>query len=271
MDNEANKITETFYILVSDPVAIIRQMPEQGNSSLVFAFDSTPSYSIVSSLKLFTREIFDQGGNKIDTFQGKSIKQQFKKPGVYTVKLTVEDELGQTNTDSLSVYVESTEPIPQFTIVPTNSRKNPSEFVLDASVSSDVDKTNGYDTLVYERSFSDPTMSKIVNTENTNEKIKVQFNTVGTHSVKLTVKDDYGKIVDISKDITVKSILRPEIFVAPIATAWGNPMNFVVKSNQRILNYQWNFGDQDTRTIQMDKIGHTYKKSGIYTVVLKVN
>jgi PKD repeat protein len=98
----------------------------------VFSFDSSPSYSIVSSLKLFTREIFDQNGNKTETFQGKSIKQQFKKPGVYTVKLTVEDELGQTNTDSLSVYVESTDPIPQFTITPSSTRTNPSEFIFDA-------------------------------------------------------------------------------------------------------------------------------------------
>ncbi|MEI6118975.1 MAG: hypothetical protein WCP92_07335 [bacterium] len=68
-DNESNKITENFYVLVSDPVAIIKQMPELGNTSITFAFDSTPSYSIVSSLKLFTREIFDQDGNKVDTFQ----------------------------------------------------------------------------------------------------------------------------------------------------------------------------------------------------------
>ena len=270
-DNEANKITESFYLLVSDPVAIIKQMPEQGNSSMVFSFDSTPSYSIVSSLKLFTREIFDQDGNKIDTFQWKSIKQQFKKPGVYTVKLTVEDELGQTNTDSLSVYVESTDPIPQFTITPTNSRKNPSEFILDASVSSDVDQTNGYDHLAYERSFSDPATTKIINTENNNEKIQVQFDAVGKHTVKLTARDDYGKMADISKDITVTSILRPEIFVVPIATPWGNPMNFVVKSNQPIVNYQWDFADKDTRTIQTDKIAHTYSKAGIYKVVLKVS
>ena len=271
IDNEANKITENFYILVSDPVAIIKQMPDQGNSSMVFSFDSTPSYSIVSSLKLFTREIFDQDGNKIDTFQWKSIKQQFKKPGVYTVKLTVEDELGQTNTDSISVYVESTDPIPQFTITPTNSRKNPSEFILDASVSSDVDKTNGYDTLAYERSFSDPATTKIINTENNNEKIKVQFDAIGKYTVKLTARDSYGKMADVSKDIAVISILRPEIFVVPIATPWGNPMNFVVKSNQPIVNYQWDFADKDTRTIQTDKISHTYQKAGIYKVVLKVS
>ncbi|HBB04071.1 TPA: hypothetical protein DCZ39_04210 [Patescibacteria group bacterium] len=80
IDNEANKITDNFYVLVSDPVAIIRQMPEKGNTSITYAFDSSPSYSIVSSLKLFTREIFDENGNKTEIFQGKSIKQQFKKP-----------------------------------------------------------------------------------------------------------------------------------------------------------------------------------------------
>lgn len=270
-DNETNKITENFYILVSDPVAIIKQMPEKGNSSMVFAFDSTPSYSIVSSLKLFTRELFDENGNKIETFQWKSIKQQFKKPGVYTVKLTVEDDLGQTNTDALSVYVESTDPIPQFTVTPTNSWKNPSEFILDASVSSDLDKTNGYDHLVYEWSFSDPATTKIVNTENNNEKVKVQFNTIAKHTVTLTARDDYGKLADISKEIEIKSILRPEMFVLPIATPWGNPMNFVVKSNQPLLNYQWDFADKDTRTIQTDKIAHTYKKSGVYKVILKVS
>ncbi|MCX6825204.1 MAG: PKD domain-containing protein [candidate division SR1 bacterium] len=271
IDNEANKITDNFYLIVSDPVAIIKQMPEKGNTSITFAFDSSPSYSIVSSLKLFTREIFDQNGNKTDTFQGKSIKQQFKKPGVYTVKLTVEDELAQTNSDSLSVYVESTDPIPQFTITPTNARKNPSEFVLDASVSFDLDKTNGYDNLAYELSFSDPTTTKITNSENNNEKVTVQFNSVGKQTVKLSVRDDYGKLAEISKDIEIVSILRPEIFVVPIATPWGNPMNFIVKSNQPIINYQWDFADKDTRTIQTDKIAHAYKKSGVYKVVLKVN
>ncbi len=270
-DNEANKITETFYILVSDPVAIIKQMPEKGNSSLVFSFDSAPSYSIVSRLKLFTWEIFDQNGAKLETFQWKSIKQQFKKPWVYTVKLTVEDELGQTNTDSLSVYVESTDPIPQFSITPANNRKYPSEFILDASLSSDLDKTNGYDTLSYEWSFVDAAKAKVIATEKNNEKIKVQFDAIGKYLVKLTARDDYGKIAEIEKEIEVKSILRPEIFVVPMATPRGNPMNFLVKSNQTILNYQWDFADWDTRTIQTNKIAHTYKQAWVYTVLLKVS
>ncbi|MEI7919227.1 MAG: PKD domain-containing protein [bacterium] len=175
--------------------------------------------------------------------------------------MTVEDELGQLNIDSLSVYVESTDPIPQFTIAPSNTWKNPSEFIFDASVSSDVDKTNGYDNLSYERTFSDPAKTAIVSTENANEKIKVQFNSVGKQKIKLTVRDDYGKVAEIEKEIEVKSILRPEIFAVPLATPWGNPMNFLVKSNQPIVNYQWDFADKDTRTVQTDKISHTYKKS----------
>jgi PKD repeat protein len=138
-------------------------------------------------------------------------------------------------------------------------------------VSSDLDKTNNYDNLAYERSFSNAATTKIVNTENDNEKIKVQFDAVGKQTITLTARDDYGKMTDISKDIEILSILRPEIFVVPIATPRGNPMNFVVKSNEPIVNYQWDFADKDTRTIQTDKIAHTYKASGVYKVNLKVS
>jgi hypothetical protein len=56
--------------------------------------------------------------------------------------LTVEDQLGQTNSEALSLYVESTEPIPQFTTTASHAWKYPSEFIFDASVTSDVDKEN---------------------------------------------------------------------------------------------------------------------------------
>lgn len=113
--------------------------------------------------------------------------------------------------------------------------------------------------------------SKIVNTENKNEKVKVQFDSVGKHTIKLTARDDFGKVAEIEKTIDVLSILRPEIYVAPVATPWGNPMNFVVKSNQPLLNYAWDFSDGDTRTIQTDKVAHTYNKAGVYKITLKVS
>ena len=270
-DNEGNTVSEIYYLVVSDPVAIVKQVPSQWTTSTTFAFDAGASYSIVSTLKLYTWDIYDENGNKLETYQWQSIKQNFKKPGAYTVKLTVQDQLGQTNVDTVQVFVESSDPIPQFTMIASNTWKDPSEFIFDASVSSDVDQNNGYDKLTYERSLGDAGKAKLVSSENNNEKVKVQFDAIGVHTIKLTAKDEYGKLAEISKDIEVKSILRPEIIAVPVATQRGNPMNFVVKSNEPIINYIRDFWDGDTRTIQADKIVHTYKKSGVYQVLLKVS
>jgi PKD repeat protein len=270
-DNENNITSEKFDLIASDPVAVIKQQPEKGTTSTVFLFDGSPSYSVISSLKLYTWEIFDQNGNKLETYQGKDIKQQFKKPGFYTIKLTVEDDLGQTNIDTIQVYVESTEPIPQFTVTSSSERLYPSKFLFDATISSDVDKTNWLDTLSYEWIFPEAAKVNITATEDDNGKITAEFNNIGKFKYKLIVKDQYGKMGELEKDIEIKSILRPEIVVSPIAMSWGNPMTFTVKTNQPILAYDWNFADGDQRTIQADTISHLYKKTGIYKVKLKVS
>jgi len=69
-----------FNISISDPVAIIQQTPEKGNTSTTYSFGATASYSLTSRLKIYTWELFDSEGNKLDTLQGKTIKKQFKKP-----------------------------------------------------------------------------------------------------------------------------------------------------------------------------------------------
>ena len=56
----------------------------------------------------------------------------------------------------------------------------------------------------------------------------------------------------------------------PLATPWGNPVNFVIKSNQSVINYLRDFGDGETRTIQEAKATHTYKKASVFKVTLKV-
>lgn len=270
LDNENNTLTETYSLLVSDPVAIIKQTPEQGNTSITYAFDANPSYSIVSRLKLYTWEIFDSNGNKTDTFQGKAIKKQFKIPGSYTVKLTVEDEMGQSNIDTVQVFVESTDPIPQFAETPTLNWKLPSQFILDASLSSDIDAVNNVDELIYQWSFSSPNAVQTISTEQNNKIVQVAFNETWKHKVKLTVQDKYGKVSEIEKEIQVDSILRPEIFVAPKAAVRGTNINFVVKTNQPIINYERDFGDSKKVTIQTNKVAHKYDQAGIYTVKLKV-
>ena len=129
-------------------------------TSTTYSFSAAASYSLTSRIKLFTWEIYDSEGLKLDTLQGKEIKKQFKKPGNYTVNLTVEDEIGNKNLDTVNVYVESTPPVPQFTITPTSLREYPSEFTFNADSSSDVDVANGYDKLTYDWQFSNPNAMK---------------------------------------------------------------------------------------------------------------
>ncbi|MBU0626971.1 hypothetical protein KKG31_00195 [Patescibacteria group bacterium] len=130
----------------------------------------------------------------------------------------VEDEQAQVNFDTVQVYVESTDPIPQFEIRPTNEWLYPSRFTLDATISSDVDKTNGFDQLDYEWNFPEELRVNILETENNNEKLIVEFNGVGTHTIGLTVKDQYGKIAEMEKDVKIDSTIRPEIDISPVAT-----------------------------------------------------
>lgn len=270
-DNERNTVTENFSLAVSDPVATIQQTPDKGTTSTTFSFSAAASYSLTSRIKLYTWELFDSDGNKLDTLQGKEVKKQFKKPGNYTVKLTVEDEIWQKNIDTVNLYVESTAPIPQFTITPTSTWLYPSEFTFNADSTNDVDATNGYDALTYEWKFSSPDVVKYVSEQNDKRRVTVLFNEPGTHKVTLVVTDKYGQISEISKDVVVQSVLRPQLKATPRAAVWESYITFEASSNKNILSYERDFGDgstirQNTEAIQK----HKYSKVWNYRVTLKV-
>lgn len=269
-DNQNNQLTEKFSLAISDPVSLIKQIPEVGNTSVSYTFDGSTSYSITSRLRLHTREIFDNNGNRSDTFQGKNITKQFTRPGTYVVRLTVVDEEGNENMEPRQVFVESTPPIAQFLSTPTPEVLYPSEFVLDAWVSSDIDMANGFDTLTYKWEFSSPTTEVIESTE-WGKKIRVLFNEVAKHIVKLTVIDQYGKSSTIEKEFDIKSTIRPKIFINPTATARWNQVNFVAQTNKNVLWYERDFGNGVKRTVQERNTSLIYQMIGVYKVILKVN
>ena len=271
-DNEWNEISETYSIVLADPVAIIKDSPEAGTTSTKYTFDASSSYSVTSSIKLFTREIFDSNGNKKATYQWKTISYQFKEPWSYTVKLTVTDTLWESNTDTKQIYVDSSTPVAQFTFKSDSNWTYPSKFILDASSSSDVDLWNFVDKLSYERSFSNPDTTNIQSIEWDNKIVRVTFDTIWEQKVKLTVTDKYWKTNEIEKTINVDSVLRPEITVIPKAAVRWTPIKFVVQSNKKLINYNWNFWDWSNNTlIKTNKISHIFSKIWTYIVTLKVN
>lgn len=270
-DNEFNSVSETYSIVLADPVAIIKRTPEQWNTSTTFTFDASPSYSVTSTIKLYTREIFDSNGNKKTTYQWKSIKYQFIEPGSYTVKLTATDNLWESNTDTNVIFVDSSDPVAQFKYEPVSNRKYPSKFILDGSVSSDIDVKNWVDELTYSWNFSNPETTTIENIEWKNKIVKVSFDSLWDQVISLTVTDKYWKSSEVEKKINIQSILRPELIIAPRAVTRGNPITFLVQSNQKILSYSWNFGDGTSSIIQTNKVTHIFSKIGMYNINLTVN
>lgn len=270
IDNEWNNISASYPIIIADPVAIIKQTPTEWNTSITFSFDSNSSYSVMSNLRLYTWEIFDTDWTKLQTYQWKSIKYQFKKPWTYTVKLTVEDELWQSNIDTTQVYVASSAPDAQFKMIASEYWKYPSKYYLDASASSDVDVNNKFDTLSYEWIFSDPEHTNIEEIDNDNKTMTISFDSLWTHTVKLIVTDKFWVSSEIEKTVDVKSTLRPEIITNSATSVRWERMDFSVQSNEDIISYTWDFGDKTVVTTQTNKISHTYENAGTYEVKLKV-
>ncbi len=268
-DNENNQISTSFPLVVSDPVATIKASPEQGTTSTKFLFDGGNSYAVTSKLKTYKREVYDPSWSLNDTIQARQINKQFSKPWLYTIKLTVVDELGQSNIDQFKLYVESTQPVPQYTVTATKQWDKPSQFILDASPSSDIDQVNG-DKLSYEWKFDNPNAVKVEQYSDNKQKAIITMSQAGIHQVTLTVRDSYGKYADITKQIKVDSTLRPSLTINPVAVVWGQAVNFTVKSNKPALNYEWDLGDGNTHMSQFDKLTHTYTKVWIYPIKLTV-
>jgi hypothetical protein len=71
----------------------------------MYTFDASASYSLTSIVKTYQWEITDPNGEKIDILETKQLKRKFTSPGIYTVKLTVIDELLNMSYDTEQFYV----------------------------------------------------------------------------------------------------------------------------------------------------------------------
>jgi len=271
IDNENNKIREEYEVSVSDPVALMKYTPKKGNTSTDFIFDASASYSITSRIAKYQWTIIDPNGDQVESFEWRGFQKTFTLPWVYTIQTKVEDELGNESYDIQKVEIESTPPVPGFQVLPLANREKPSQFVLDAWWSIDADVWFGVDELNYSRSFSNPNAVTVNKTEENGAKIVITFDDIGTHKVKLTVRDQYGMSADVEKTIQVDSTLRPDLIASPITATWWEQIQFVTKANKALSRYSREFGDGDTASsITGASVSHTYAKAWVFPVTVTV-
>lgn len=269
-DNQSNTLTRVYRLAVSDPLAIVKATPAEWSTSTTFRFDASSSYSLVSKIRQYTWDIINPEWIKIDTLQSRTISKQFSNPGPYKIQLTVEDEQWRKNTETYNLMVESTAPVAQFSMEAADDWELPSQYWLDASLSSDVDVLSSDDNLTYQRRFS-PEQHVVVN-EIVEEwkRILVSFEEKWDFAIKLTVNDNYGKLSEIEKSLTIESTLRPQLFISPVATFWWAAVRFLTKSNKDVVFFEWDLGDGETREISTPAMTHSYDQVWVYEVSLTV-
>ena len=209
---------------------------------------------------------FNDGTGPVDTGTSSVANHQYVAPGVYTVRLTVTDDLGLTGTTTQTVTVDH--PTAAFAVPPTPAPGASATF--DASGSQDLEGT----ITDYSWDFGDGTQPVDAGTDATTTHT---FTARGPYTVTLTITNDSNQTDQITHTVTVDN--PPTAAFSPSATLAtpGSSLTFdgtgsAPGDGSMITDYSWNFGDgsqpDDTGATATDS--HLYSLPGVYTVRLTV-
>ena len=185
----------------------------------------------------------------------------YTKDGIYTATLTVTDFDGGTNSNSLTVTVNNTDPI--INNISGDTSINEGAVANFSAIATD----SGLDTLTYTWNFGDE--SNPVVGQNVNH----IFAQDGNYIVNLTVTDTNGGATSETLSVQVNN-------AAPIITnisgdtnifegAVANFSAIATDQGNDTITYTWNFGD-GTDAVIAQNVNHIFADNGIYTVTLTV-
>jgi PKD repeat protein len=196
---------------------------------------------------------FGDGGSA----KGATASHDYTADGTYTVKLTVTDDDGATDTTTKSVSVARQNQAPTAGFTTSTSGRTVS---VDGTSSSDSDGS----VSSYAWSFGDGGSGTGATASHT-------YTADGTYTVTLTVTDDAG-----ATDTTTKSVSVSRQNQSPTAGFTASASGRVVSVDASasadpdgsISSYAWAFGDGATGTGKTTS--HTFAADGTYTVTLTV-
>ncbi|MBA8792666.1 PKD repeat protein [Friedmanniella endophytica] len=205
-DDQGATDTETAQVTVTVPAP--NQAPTAAFTSstqnLAATFDGTGSSDPDGTVASYAWDFGDQS-----TGTGAKPSHTYTAAGTYTVKLTVTDDQGATDsvTHTVTVSAANQPPTASFTATTTGL-----SVAVDASASSDPDGT----VAGYAWDFGD-------NGTDTGKTTSHTYAAAGTYTVKLTVTDNQGATTTVSKSVTVAAaspVIAADTFTRT-QTKWG--------------------------------------------------
>jgi len=236
-------------VVIQSPIANIGYSEVCLGDAIPFTDLSTPPFGSTIVSRMWN---FDDGDSTsvTDPFH------TFAAAGVHQVILTVTTNYGCTNSDTIYVAVHA-HPVAAYSY--QNACTDYATLFTNNSTTSE-----GYIS-VFEWNFGDPgsasNTSGLENPTHTYDSASVGF-----HSVYLIVTNNFGCRDSVLQTIDVNFSVIPNFTYSP--TCLGDIMSFSNFSQNSNLDstWTWNFGDQQTISIQNP--AHYYVYAGTYTVTL---
>ena len=165
----------------------------------------------------------------------------------------------------INPVASQTPPVATFTYTP--ERPIFGEVVIfNASASHDPD---GGNISSYKWDFDDGTVYTI-----SDPVTHHNYTAFGTYNVTLTVTDDEGETATTWRSVTVREYPVTVFTYTPERPVAGYPVTFNASLSTpeggEIVNYTWDFGDENVTTVTSPVINHVYTTPGNYTVTLNV-
>ncbi|MCP4698413.1 MAG: PKD domain-containing protein [Gammaproteobacteria bacterium] len=251
------------------PIASFYPNPSSGAAPLTVFVDAGGHSSDLDGT------IVDYTWNTSDgqSFTGKTANLVFNASGSYTITLTVTDDDGASAAYNETVTVEpavvwdvNSAPHAAFTVTP-DTGDAPLKAVMDAGDSSDSDGT----IASYNWESSDGQAAAGKNAT-------LIFDTAGSYTVTLTVKDDKGATASASQTITVTqpdiSLQKPSAVLTATPLIGDVPLTVALEGGSSsdpdgsIVEYKWTASDgQQTFGVQSVMV---FSEAGTYTIELVV-
>jgi PKD repeat protein len=250
-------VTHSITITHGQPVASFTATPTTVGAGAPVSFDGSSSHEPGGSIVSYSWDF----GDGTPAGSGATTSHTYATAGTYTVKLTVTDQSGATDSTTHTVTVVSG-PVARFTASPTTASAG-SPVSFDGSGSTDTGSTISS----YTWDFGDGTPA------GTGATTTHTYAAAGTYTVTLTVTDHSGQSNSTNQMVAVGSVPAATFTLSPTTVGAGAPAFFdgsgSTDTGSTIASYSWDFGD-GTPAASGAMASHIYAAAGTYTVTLTV-